>query len=104
MFIGLTYPGGRALHYARNEIDTVISIQNLAHGAEYPGSNALPDTYNIAMFEYQGRLCSQSHLGNGAVSSLQYDRAGRWIEIHHQGAAQALLKLQHLFDAAGNMR
>lgn len=101
----LTYPNGRVLVYQPDELNRIKRIENKAYGANYPGDTNLPQQRMILENTYRGLRIDRKSYGNGASAEYAYDGAGRIINISHRDAQNAeLLTIQHLYDAAGNMR
>jgi RHS repeat-associated protein len=102
---GVIYPEGRELRFTRNASGQITRIESLAVGLSYPGHPATTDQHSIAAFDYSGLQRSTARLGNGATTSWSYDGNNRAIQIQHFAAGGApLVRLQQLFDAAGNVR
>lgn len=99
----LTYSSGRVIQFERNELDQLTSVANVALGSNYPGS--VKAAQKVAEFVYQGRRRSGSRLGNRTSTELRYDGAGRLIDIDYVDSATAsMIRIQQLYDAAGNVR
>ena len=99
----LTYPGGRVVRYHPDDLNRIERIENVANGQDYPGSTTIPATYEILHHQYRGLRKRRTLLGNGASTTYDYDGNVRIIQIAHVAPGESLI-LQHLYDAAGNMR
>jgi RHS repeat-associated protein len=101
----LTYPNGRGVHFHRDELNRLTRVQNLSKGTDYPGNPVTLDIHDvISRIEYAGRQRSLCLHRNGTTTTYSHDGAGRLIEIDHASSAGALLRIQYLFDAVGNVR
>ena len=101
----LTFPGGRVVRFERDELGRLIGIANIARtGSGYPGAPGTPDAHEIATFTYAGRQRDSNLYGNGCSVHYAHDGAGRIVEIRHESPGSALLSMQYLYDAAGNVR
>lgn len=101
----LTYPSGRVILYQPDALNRIQRIDNQAYGTDYPGHTNLPPQRMLLENQYRGLRIGSKLYGNGTGTVYSYDAAGRVIEIGHTGAQNTnLLTLQHLYDAAGNMR
>jgi RHS repeat-associated protein len=101
----LTYPNGRTIVYQPDELNRIKRIENKAYGANYPGDTNLPQQRMILENTHRGLRIGLKSYGNGASTDYAYDSTGRIISISHRDAQNAeLLTIQHLYDAAGNMR
>ena len=101
----LTYPNGRVLAYQPDGVNRIKRIENKAYGTNYPGNTNLLQQRLILENTFRGSRIIRKSYGNGASTDYAYDRAGRVISISHRDAQNAeLLTVQHLYDAAGNMR
>ncbi|MCD4842424.1 MAG: DUF6531 domain-containing protein [Methanosarcinales archaeon] len=101
----LTYPNGRVILYQPDALNRIKRIDNQSYGVNYPGHTNLPPQRLILHNHYRGLRIGHKAYGNGAKTTYAYDRAGRMIEIAHTSAQNTnLLTLQHLYDAASNMR
>lgn len=105
-FLGrLIYPNGRIIYYKPDALNRIESIFNQKYGTDYPGNNNLPKQRKILENEYRGLRIGGKKYGNGTRTSYSYDGNGRVIEIKHIDAQNNdSLIIQHLYDAAGNMR
>jgi len=99
----ITYPSGRMIRYHLDTINRIERIENVRKGADYPGSTTLPDNYEILHNEYRGLRKTKITFGNGASTSYAFDGNGHLIQIAHVAIGDSLT-IQHLYDAAGNMR
>jgi len=104
MLSELIFPGGRVVRFERDELDRLTRIANVARGQTYPGAAGTPDAHEIAAFTYAGRQRDKNLSGNGASVRYAHDGAGRIVEITHESPGSALLSMQYLHDAAGNVR
>ena len=100
----LRYPNGRTLRLERDALNRVTRIANVVNGADYPGDAAAPESYEIARFDFAGRQLVRCRNGNGTTTMYAQDGAARLIEIDHADSTASLLKIQYLFDGAGNVR
>ncbi|MFF8432204.1 RHS repeat domain-containing protein [Streptomyces sp. NPDC016566] len=100
----LTYPSGRSIRYAYDELNRTQRITNEALGADYPGSAGLPGRHPIAEFRYRGLRRATVTYGNQCTVDYAYDGAGRCVGQQHSAAGAAFLELQQLFDGVGNRR
>lgn len=101
--VEITYPSGRAIRYQLDDLNRITRVENLRKGSNYPGSTALPDSYEILRNEYRGLRKGRTLFGNGASTTYGFDQNARIIEISHL-ASNDSLAIQQLYDAAGNMR
>ena len=101
--IQLTYPDGRVVHYDLDRLNRVLRIENTAKGQNYPGAGTFPNTYEVIHHQYRGLRKGRTLLGNGDSTTYDYDGNSRIIQIAHTAPGESLI-LQHLYDAAGNMR
>ena len=101
--IQLTYPGGRQVRYDLDPLNRIVRIENMAKGSDYPGSATFPDSYEILQHQYRGLRKRRALRGNSASTTYEYDGNARIIQIAHAAPGESLI-LQHLYDAAGNMR
>jgi RHS repeat-associated protein len=99
----LMYPGGRVVRYHLDALNRIERIENASKGQDYPGSTTFPDTYEILHHQYRGLRKGRTLFGNGASTTYDYDGNARIIQIAHAIPGESLI-LQHLYDAAGNMR
>lgn len=104
MVTGLSFPGGRVVRLARDDLGRLTRITNVARGTGYPGDAGTPDAHEIAAFSYAGRHRAANLLANGASAHYAHDGAGRVVQIAHQSPDSALLSIQYLHDAANNLR
>ncbi|GAA4986465.1 RHS repeat-associated core domain-containing protein [Actinopolymorpha pittospori] len=100
----MIYPNGRDIVYARDRLDRVEEIRQLARGADYPGDSQSPDSGVIAGFEFEGLQLGRMTRGNGTSTSFAYDVSGRIVQVEHQAGGVPLLTSQMLYDGAGQMR
>jgi RHS repeat-associated protein len=101
----LTYPNGRILVYQPDALNRIRRIENREYGASYPGQADLSPQRLIVENTYRGLRIGKKAYGNDASTAYAFDGAGRVISIAHRNAQdQELLTIQHLYDAAGNMR
>jgi RHS repeat-associated protein len=99
----LTYPSGRVIRYDLDKLDRIEHIENLAKGTNYQGSSVFPEAYDILRNEYRGLRKARTIFGNTASTDYAFDGNGRTIQIAHLASNDALT-IQHLYDAASNMR
>jgi RHS repeat-associated protein len=99
----IIYPGGRVLRYDLDDLNRIQRIENVTKGTDYPGSTTFPENYEILRNEYRGLRKTKAIFGNNASTSYAFDGNGRIIQIAHEAAGDSLT-IQHLYDAAGNMR
>jgi RHS repeat-associated protein len=98
-------PGGRTVRYERDALGRAELVRNETRGAGYPGASGGADDYPIMRAAHRGLRRSSLALGNGAGVWLAHDALGRVIEIDHLDASGSrLLRIQQLYDAAGNVR
>lgn len=101
----LIYPNGRILVYQPDDLNRIKRIQNQSYGATYPGDTNLSPQRLILENTYRGLRIGRKLYGNGSDTLYAYDGKGRVTEIVHTSAQSTnLLTLQHLYDAADNMR
>lgn len=102
--VGIEYPSGRRLSYERDALNRVTAVTQTARGNGYPGDAALPGNRVIAWIEYEGLRRKKVNLGNDTSTEYQHDADERTVGIHHRRGQQTTLRLELLFDAAGNLR
>ena len=102
--IGMTYPNGRRLEFARDALDRLTSVSNVENGIDYPGDSARPEVSEVARIQYAGRRRVRCTYGNSAAIDYAHDAGGRLIEIAHSSTSGPMLAIQYLFDAVSNVR
>jgi YD repeat-containing protein len=100
----LTLPSGRSTEYAYDDLNRLTSIRNVANGADYPGSGTLGPQYPIATFTYRGLRLWLASFGNNTGYEQAFDGNGRTISVSHHDNSGAVVDLQRLYDASGNLR
>jgi RHS repeat-associated protein len=100
----LTYPSGRAIRYERDILDRVTRIAQDQKGEHYPGDPALPDSTPLADYTFAGLALARLSRTDGPTTDLRLDPDGRLIEVRHASNDAAILTVQYLHDALGNIR
>lgn len=101
----LQYPSGRRMRYHRIAGGTLIKVDQMLRGPNYPGDPAIPDSFLLAEFEWGGERIRSASLGNGWTWNLAINAAGKPIRhsAQHDGNGVRFGVIQ-LHDGAGNVR
>ncbi|MFE9690622.1 RHS repeat-associated core domain-containing protein [Micromonospora sp. NPDC005806] len=100
----LGYPAGRRIAVDRDALGRITRLRSLTRPGGLLGSPTLPVPYEVARFEYRGTRPARARYGNGTSTGYAYDGVNRLVEIRHRDATGDALRMQYLYDAAGDVR
>ncbi len=99
----ITYPSGRRIVYRRDVLDRVTRVEQAASGTDYPGDVTNDPELVVADLEYDGLTLGKVSRPSGVTTELQYDFAGRVVQIVHGVGGSPFHTIQFLYDRVGNV-